>query len=101
MLLLFGGRCAGEGDFEDSEQTFIADCQQSLFSGFVDLDDFLLSDVENLMQPGDLAADDLGNPKSAVHESFSGLDGDGGGVLAEEEGECAGDVLAWVSAGVP
>lgn len=45
VFLLFGGGRAGEGDFEDSEQAFVADCQQSFLSGLVDIDDFLLGDV--------------------------------------------------------
>lgn len=101
VLPLLGSGVSGERDFEDGEESFLADSDESLLSGFIYINNFLFGDVDDLVQSLDLASHYFCDPEGLVHELLSGLDGDEGFALAEEEGECAGDVAAWVGEVVP
>lgn len=99
--LLLGGGVFSEGDFEDGEETFLPDGDEALFAGLPNINNLLFGDGDDHVQSLDLAPEDFGDPQGLVHELFSGLDGDEGLAFSEEEGECAGDVLAWVSREIP
>lgn len=98
---LLGGGGPGEGDFEDGQEPLLPDSEQSLFSGFPDINNLLLGHVDDHVEALDLAAYDLGDPQGLVHESLGGLDGHEGLVFSEEESEGAGDVLACMGTDVP
>ena len=92
VLLLLGSGVPGEGDFKDGEEAFLADSDESLLSGLIDINNFLLSDVDDLVQSLDLSTHDLSNPEGLIHKLFSSLDGHEGFALTEEESKCAGNV---------
>lgn len=92
--LLLGSGVFGEGDFEDGEEALLANSDESLLSGFIHINNFLLGDVDDLVESLNLPTHDLSDPEGLVHELFSSLDGHEGFSLAKEEGECAGDVAA-------
>lgn len=101
VLLLLGSGIPGEGDFEDGEEAFLADSDESLLSGLIDINNFLLSDVDDLVESLDLPTHDLGDPEGLVHKLFSSLDGHEGFSLAEEQGKCARNVATCVVRRVP
>ena len=101
VLLLLGGGGLGEGHLEDGEEPLLVDSDEPLLPGLPHVHDLLLADVDDHVQPFDLPADDLCDPEGLVHELLGGLDGDEALALAEEEGEGAADVHAWVRGGVP
>ena len=49
VLLLLGSGVSGEGDFEDGEESLLPDGDESLLSGLIDINNFLLGDVDNLV----------------------------------------------------
>lgn len=101
VLLLLGSGISGEGDFEDGEEAFLADSDESLLSGLIDINNFLLSDVDDLVESLDLPSHHLSDPEGLVHKLFSSLDSHEGFSLAEEESKCAGNVAAWMVRRVP
>lgn len=101
VLLLLGSGISGEGDFEDGEEAFLADSDESLLSGLIHINNFLLGDVDDLVESLDLATHHLCDPKGLVHKLFSSLDGHEGFALSEEESKCAGDVATWMVWWVP
>ena len=97
-------RCSGfsgESDFEYGQYSFLSDCDESLLSGLIDINNLFLSDMDDLVQSLHFSPHNLGNPQRAVHESLGSLDGDKGFALSEEESEGSGDVPACISDEVP
>ena len=93
FLLLSSGRL-GKGDFQDSEEPLLVDCDQTLLTGLPSVNNFLLGNVDDHVKALDLATDDLSDPEGTVHKLFGGLDGDESFALSEEEGKCTADILA-------
>ena len=87
VLLLLSSGSLGESDFEDSEDAFLVDGHQSLFLGLPDVNNLLLSDVDDHVEAFDLPADDLCDPEGLVHQLLGCLDCHEGLALSEEEGE--------------
>jgi hypothetical protein len=101
VLLLLGSGIPGEGDFEDGEESLLPDGDESLLSGLIDINNLLLSDVDDLVQSLHLPPYHFRDPEGLVHELLSSLDGHEGFALSEEERECAADVATWVRWCVP
>lgn len=89
VLELLGGGFPGEGDFEDGEEAFFPDCQESLLTGFPNINNFSLVDTDDLMKAFDLATQDFSNPEGLVHETLGCLDGDEVFAFTKEESESA------------
>lgn len=81
---LLGGGGSGKGDFQDGQESLLPDCEQSLFSGFPDINNPLLGHIDNHVQSLNFAAHDLCDPKGLVHESLGSLDGHEGLAFSEE-----------------
>lgn len=94
VLELFGGRVLGEGDFEDSEETFLPDCEESFFSRLPDINNFAFGDVHDLVKAFYLPAKDFCNPESFIHKALCSLDGDEALAFTKKESESPGNILA-------
>ena len=53
VLELLGSRLSGKGDFKDGEEAFFADCQESLFTRFPNINNFSFVDTDDLMKAFD------------------------------------------------
>lgn len=94
VLFLIGSGFPGEGDFKDGKESFLANSDESLLGGLININNLFFGDVDNLVESLHLPPHHLGNPQRLIHEFLCGLDSDEGFSLAEEESECAGDVSA-------
>ena len=92
VFALFGSGVSGQGDFEDGEESFLPYGEEALFSGLIDINNFPLGDIDDLVESFYLPPDHFSDPECSVHESLCGLDGDEGLALSEEESECARDI---------
>ena len=93
FLFVSSGRL-GESHFDYSEESFLPYSHESLFSGFPDINNFLLSDIDDHVQAFHLPSHDFGDPQGSVHQLFGCLDGDELLALSEEESEGTTNVLA-------
>ena len=59
MLELFRGGVLGKSDFEDSEESFLFDFDETLFAWFPDINNFAFVDMDDLVKALDLAPDYL------------------------------------------
>lgn len=85
-LLLFFGWFSGEGDFDDCEESFLFDSEESFFSWHVDINDFLLGDGDDLMKIWNFSSEDFSDPEGFFDESLSGLDSNEGLIFTKEKG---------------
>ncbi len=99
--LLISSGSLGESDFKDGKEALLSDGDETLLAGFPDINNLLLSDLDDHVQSLDLAAEDLSHPQGLVHKLFGSLDSHERLALSEEQGECPRDVFAWVGKGVP
>ena len=74
----------GESHFDYGQESFLFDSQESLFSGFPDINNFLLGDIDDHVQAFHLPSHDFGDPQGSVHQLFGCLDGDELLALSEE-----------------
>jgi hypothetical protein len=94
MLEFLLGGFSGESDFEDSKESFLMDGEQSLFGWFIDINNFLFSDMNNLVKAFYLSPDDFCNPKCLIHEAFSDFDGNKVLSFTKEESESSCYIFA-------
>jgi hypothetical protein len=87
MLLLVCSRLFGEGDLQNSEISLLANGQQSFLLWLININNFFLGDVDDLVQSLNLSSQDLCDPESPVHKSLSSFDGDEVFAFSEEQSE--------------
>ena len=97
VSLLCGSGFPGEGDLKYGQYSFLPDCDESLLSGLIHINNLFLGDMDDLVQSFHLSPHDLCDPQRAVHQSLGSLDGHEGFSLAEEESEGSRDVPACIS----
>jgi len=101
VLFLLGSGVPGEGDFEDGQESFLANSDKSLLGGLININNFFFGDVDNLVQSLHLPPHHLSDPERPIHKFLCSLDSHEGFSLAEEEGEGAGDVSTWMRRVLP
>ena len=94
-FLLIGGRLLGKGDFDDGQESFLLDPDESFLLGLKDINNLFFRDGDDLVKAGYFSADDFGDPEGSVDESFGSFDGHEFLVFTEEESESPGDILAY------
>ena len=94
VLSLLSSGVSGESDFEDSQESLIADSQKSFLLGLIDINNFAFGDMDDLVKALDLSPHDFCDPESFIHESFSSLYRHKTLAFTKEESESSGDILA-------
>ena len=85
VFLLLSSWRFGKSDFEDSQEAFLSDFDESFFSWFPDINDLLLCDVDDHVKSFDFSSDNFCDPESSVHQLFCSFDGHKRFSFSEEE----------------
>ena len=89
VFKLFLRGSSGKGDLKDGEESFVMDSDESFLGGFIDINNFSFGHMHDLVKTLNFSSDDLCDPESFFHESFSGLDCDEAFAFTKEKSESA------------
>jgi hypothetical protein len=91
----------GKGNLKDGEESLLPDSHKTLLFWLIDINNLLLSDLDDLVKATNLATNDFCDPECLVHKFLSCFDGDVAFAFSEEECEGARNILAWIRVVLP
>ena len=101
VLSLLGSGVLGECHFKNSKESLLSNSDKAFLGGLININNFLFSHMNDLVQSLHLPPHHLSHPKRLIHQLLSSLDSDEGFSLSEEEREGTGNIASCMTRCVP
>ena len=101
VLSLLGSGVLSECHFKNSKESFLSNSDKALLSGLININNFLFSHMNDLVQSLHLPPHHLTHPKRLIHQLLGSLDSDERFSLSEKEREGTGDIASCMKRSVP